>query len=211
VFTTHLTNYCQQRIICDSGSFWIIDGSLARLPKVARLILGGINESMPRRTLVFFLLQHTHNTFKPSPPGFTPQFIIFAPVDSIANLLNLSGVLCSYSILFCRSNKIWKIITTKTNTLVTSVIETYQRCLYENQFVSCTTFKRATLDFSGVPSNSFIAFLFSDLDVRVPEGCKANSEHYGVQSRPTTAKICNITYYIATNSLRRRRRRSHRT
>jgi len=57
----------------------------------------------------------------------------------------------------------------------------------------------------------FIAFLFSDPNVRVPEGCEANSKHYGVQSRPTTAKICDITYYIATNSLRHQRRRSHRT
>jgi len=45
------------------------DGSSARLPLVGRLSLDGTNAGLPRRALVFTLLQHTHATFKPSPPG----------------------------------------------------------------------------------------------------------------------------------------------
>jgi hypothetical protein len=116
---------------------------------------------------VFPLLQHTHDTFKLSTQDFTPHLVIFAAVDSIANLLDLNTVLRSDSMLFYRSNKIWKIITPMTDTRVTSVIQTHQRRLHEKSYVPCTTFGRATLGVSGVANNLFIAFLFSDPDFGV--------------------------------------------
>ena len=73
-----------------------------------------------------------------------------------------------------------------------------QEPLHEKPYVLSTTFGRATLGANGVANTLFIAFLHSD-------------PHVGVMSPPETGKICDITYYIATNPLLRGRRSSHET
>ena len=107
-----------------------------------------------------------HYLFLSPPAGFKPNFAIFAPGDSSGYLLDLSVVLFSYSIYFFRSNKNWRIITTVADTRVTSVIETYQRRLYEKSYVPPTKFGHAMLSTSGIASKLFIAFLFSDVGVQ---------------------------------------------
>ena len=53
------------------------------------------------------------------------------------------------------------------DTRVKSVIETYERCLFEKSYVPCTTLGGVTLIADGVANKLFIAFLFSDPDVDV--------------------------------------------
>jgi hypothetical protein len=112
-----------------SGHFFPdMDGSSARLPYVTLLSRQYYRRSSASGATV----SHppaTHELHIPScPPTYshfnTTYFVFFAPDDSIADLVNLSALLCSDLVYFFRSNKSWKIIT-MLDTRVTSVIETY--------------------------------------------------------------------------------------
>jgi len=53
------------------------------------------------------------------------------------------------------------------DTTIASIISTFQECISVKPFVPTTIYGRATLGTKGVPNKTFIAFLFSDHDVRV--------------------------------------------
>ena len=95
---------------------------------------------------------------KTSSTGFTPHF---RACRRYRLLFNLSAALCFDSIQFCCPNKNWKIISTMTDTRMTSIIKSYQRRLHEKLHVPFTTCGRATLGANGVVNKS-IASLFSD-------------------------------------------------
>ena len=111
---------------------------------------------------------------------------------------------------------------------VNSVIQTYQQHLNSNPYVPSTTYGHATVGADGVANKLFIAFQFSDSDVGVqflkdvgliqssmgssaslqPCTGQSNLRSIAVMSLPNylspeTSNICRITYYIATNPLRR--------
>ena len=119
------------------------------------LSVDGINEDLPQVALLFhllilllLLLLHQTHDIKSSLPGGTPN-VIFTPDDSMAYIIDLTAVLLSEFISFCRSNKIWKIITMM-DTRVKLVIEIYQRRLHEKIYVPSTTFGRTMLVAGGV-------------------------------------------------------------
>jgi hypothetical protein len=178
------------------GCFWLSfrvnDGSSLRLPYVARLFLNDINAGLPRRALVYPLHQHTSDPFKPSP--LIAHFIIYASVSRIANLVDLSAVLCSDSVYNF-------VVLTKYGKL----LQQWRIHVWRQRNIPTT------------PSWKDVSYVYDiwarDAEHRRPllEGCEANSKQYGVQSPPATAYICDITYDIATNPLLRRRRRYHRT
>ena len=68
-------------------SFQVVDDSYVRLPCVALVSLDDINAVLPLVALLYLLDLHTHDTIKPSPPGFTPHFVIFTPDDGIVYFL----------------------------------------------------------------------------------------------------------------------------
>jgi hypothetical protein len=76
-----------------------MNDSSAPLPCVELLTVNGIKADLPQVALLFhLLLEQTHDTIKSFPLGGMPNFVIFAPDDSMANILDLSVVLFSDSI-----------------------------------------------------------------------------------------------------------------
>jgi hypothetical protein len=137
------------------------------LPCEALVSLDGITAFLPPVAPLYVPHHHTQKQIKPPPPDFTPHFVIFALNDGIAYFLirMLCCDLIPYNSVVLTIK--WKIITTMTDIRVTSLIESYQRCLHEKPYVPSTTFGHATLGANGFATKLFIAFLFSDSDVGV--------------------------------------------
>jgi hypothetical protein len=71
-----------------------MNDSSATLPCAELLTVNGIQACLPQVALLFYLhQQQTHVTMKSSPPGGTPNSVIFAPADNMAYILVLSAIL----------------------------------------------------------------------------------------------------------------------
>ena len=71
----------------DRLSFRVGGDSSAQMRYTALASLDDINAALPPVALLSLLFQHTHDAIKPSPPCFTPHFVIFTPDGGMAYFL----------------------------------------------------------------------------------------------------------------------------